>query len=274
MRLERYSEPYHATGGLAAEGVLNQLGRPDIEPLEVLVREAVQNCWDAKRRDERGIRVDDRTTTPRPRRARRRVRRSILADPPPGLPLGDELRPGHGDPVFRGLRHRRSGRTDTSRPRRPGTAARLRRLRPQHRAAARQGTRRRLVRLRQGGVLHREPRPDDHRRHALPNGRRTLRAAAHRRAPWARISQSPAAPFTGRHWWGAWSTACPSPCSTRRPHGRRTDARPARSAAGHAGLGTTVAIIAPGVAPEAPGEVPTRRWRSSPKRWSGTSGRA
>ena len=45
--LERYSERYQPTGGLAAEGVLNQLGRPDIEPLEVLVREAVQNCWDA-----------------------------------------------------------------------------------------------------------------------------------------------------------------------------------------------------------------------------------
>ena len=51
--LQRYSEPYNATGGLAAEGVINQLGRPDIEPLEVLVREAIQNCWDAKRDDSR-----------------------------------------------------------------------------------------------------------------------------------------------------------------------------------------------------------------------------
>ena len=33
--MERYSEPYSATGGLAAEGVINQLGRPDIESLEV-----------------------------------------------------------------------------------------------------------------------------------------------------------------------------------------------------------------------------------------------
>ena len=47
--MERYSEVYSPTGGLAAEGVINQLGRPDIESLEVLVREAVQNCWDAKR---------------------------------------------------------------------------------------------------------------------------------------------------------------------------------------------------------------------------------
>ena len=56
--MARYSEPYNATGGLAAEGVVNQLGRPDIEPLEVLVREAVQNCWDAKTYRLSGITVE------------------------------------------------------------------------------------------------------------------------------------------------------------------------------------------------------------------------
>ena len=83
MQTERFSEPYTATGGLAAEGVLNQLGRPDIEPLEVLVREAVQNCWDAKRRDERGIRV----AIGRQRldlSAVDTVVRHLLPDPPPG----------------------------------------------------------------------------------------------------------------------------------------------------------------------------------------------
>lgn len=91
--LERYSEPYRATGGLAAIGVLNQLGRPNMEPLEVLIREAVQNCWDARRPTNQGIRVEI---------GRRRldfaavdaVRSGILVDPPPGLPLLDELRPG------------------------------------------------------------------------------------------------------------------------------------------------------------------------------------
>ena len=58
ISMERYSEPYNATGGLAAIGVLNQLGRPDAEPLEVLVREAVQNCWDAKRPESSRIRVE------------------------------------------------------------------------------------------------------------------------------------------------------------------------------------------------------------------------
>lgn len=91
--LERFSEPYRATGGLAAIGVLNQLGRPNIEPLEVLVREAVQNCWDARRPTNRGIRVEI---------GRRRLdlaavdalRSNILVDPPPGLPLAAALRPG------------------------------------------------------------------------------------------------------------------------------------------------------------------------------------
>jgi hypothetical protein len=88
--LERYSEPYTATGALAAEGVVNQLGRPDIEPLEVLVREAVQNCWDAKRDNSTGIRMQI---------ARRELdseqaqfcRNELLVDPPPALPLADEL---------------------------------------------------------------------------------------------------------------------------------------------------------------------------------------
>jgi hypothetical protein len=92
-RLERYSEPYSATGGLAAEGVLNQLGRPDIEALEVLVREAVQNCWDAKRPDVGKIRVEigrqhlGKATLDL-------VRERLLVDPPKGLPLQEELVPG------------------------------------------------------------------------------------------------------------------------------------------------------------------------------------
>ncbi len=93
MTLTRYSEPYLATGGLAAEGVLNQLGRPDIEPLEVLIREAIQNCWDARREAEQSIRVEiarrqlDAGTVAQ-------VAEEILVDPPPDLPLADELHPG------------------------------------------------------------------------------------------------------------------------------------------------------------------------------------
>jgi hypothetical protein len=91
--MSRYSERYFATGGIAATGVLNQLGRPDIEPLEVLVREAIQNCWDARREDEQGIHVEI---------ARRHVddqehmalAERLLTEPPPALPLSEVLKPG------------------------------------------------------------------------------------------------------------------------------------------------------------------------------------
>src|SRR5690242_18408713 len=48
IALDLQSERVGATGNLASEGVLNQLGRPRLDPLTVLVREAVQNSWDAR----------------------------------------------------------------------------------------------------------------------------------------------------------------------------------------------------------------------------------
>jgi hypothetical protein len=50
--LGRFSEPFPPHGALAAEGAENLLGRPRLDPLVVLVREAVQNSWDARRDDE------------------------------------------------------------------------------------------------------------------------------------------------------------------------------------------------------------------------------
>src|SRR3954451_21531044 len=91
--MERYSEVYSPTGGLAAEGVINQLGRPDIDALEVLVREAVQNCWDAKRRTAGGIRVEIGRRTLDASDVTE-IRSELLVDPPPALPLGSELAPG------------------------------------------------------------------------------------------------------------------------------------------------------------------------------------
>src|SRR4051794_13449127 len=88
--MERYSEIYSPTGGLAAEGVINQLGRPDIESLEVLVREAVQNCWDAKRSTVGGVRVEIGRNVLDEAGADA-CRRRLLVDPPPGLPLAGEL---------------------------------------------------------------------------------------------------------------------------------------------------------------------------------------
>lgn len=48
MPLDLESEQFPASGGTAAEGVLNQLGRPSADRLTLLVREAVQNSWDAR----------------------------------------------------------------------------------------------------------------------------------------------------------------------------------------------------------------------------------
>ncbi len=90
IRLERFSEPYNATGGLAAVGILNQLGRPDTEPFEVLVREAIQNSWDAKRNDVGGIQVEIGRCVLDTQRIRV-CREHILVDPPLGLGLGEAI---------------------------------------------------------------------------------------------------------------------------------------------------------------------------------------
>lgn len=88
-QLERYSERYQPTGGLAAEGVINQLGRPSIEPLEILVREAVQNCWDAGRRDGPVVvEFGFRTLTDGMAES---LRQQALPDPPPSHPLSESL---------------------------------------------------------------------------------------------------------------------------------------------------------------------------------------
>jgi hypothetical protein len=54
--LDLQSEPFSATGGAAAEGVSNQLGRPRADRFTVLVREAIQNSWDARLALDGGVR--------------------------------------------------------------------------------------------------------------------------------------------------------------------------------------------------------------------------
>jgi hypothetical protein len=53
--LDLYSERYSANGNVAARGILNQLGRPSLDILSVLVRETVQNSWDARLNDSETI---------------------------------------------------------------------------------------------------------------------------------------------------------------------------------------------------------------------------
>ena len=56
MPLDLQSELFSATGGAAAEGVSNQLGRPRVDRFSLLVREAVQNSWDARSSPDGGVR--------------------------------------------------------------------------------------------------------------------------------------------------------------------------------------------------------------------------
>ncbi|MFC8429245.1 hypothetical protein [Streptomyces sp. NPDC057253] len=43
-----YAQPFRADGGITANGLLSQLGRPSLSQLTLLVREAAQNSWDAR----------------------------------------------------------------------------------------------------------------------------------------------------------------------------------------------------------------------------------
>jgi hypothetical protein len=47
-RMALFSEKFGPLGNVAGEGVLNPLGRPPLDPLTVMTREAVQNSWDAR----------------------------------------------------------------------------------------------------------------------------------------------------------------------------------------------------------------------------------
>ncbi len=48
MTVAWWSQPFAPEGSAAAEGLVQHLGRPALDPLTVLVREAVQNSWDAR----------------------------------------------------------------------------------------------------------------------------------------------------------------------------------------------------------------------------------
>lgn len=88
-----FSQPYPPDGANAAEGIRNQLGRPELDLLTLLVRESAQNSWDARLRD--GLPVDFRidVTTVGPAHASS-WRELLLAGAPPRIedfPLRETL---------------------------------------------------------------------------------------------------------------------------------------------------------------------------------------
>ncbi len=54
--LDLHSEEFGATGNIAALGACNQLGRPKMDRLSLLIRETVQNSWDARLSNEKDVR--------------------------------------------------------------------------------------------------------------------------------------------------------------------------------------------------------------------------
>ena len=242
MSMECYSEPYNATGGLAAIGVLNQLGRPDTEPLEVLVREAVQNCWDAKRPDSAQIRVDiGRLTLDQVGVSF--LRNHVLVNPPPGLALGDEMREGMHTLYFADFgTHGLAGPTRADRPGEPRDFVDFIRNigQPPDKEL--------------GGGSFRYGKAAFYiasaaRTVIIDTLCRTTDGQLERRLLGCALGGTfdvEGVPFTGRHWWGRMENGVPEPVTGRSaeeiaaalglPHRNSTD-----------DLGTTVLIIAPSI---------------------------
>ena len=84
MRLDYHAEVVSDYGGITGDGLGNLLGAPKLEPLELLVREAVQNSWDARRDDASEVEfgLEYLTLTDD---ARRCLEQSIFHSHPPGL---------------------------------------------------------------------------------------------------------------------------------------------------------------------------------------------
>ncbi|MFE7773118.1 hypothetical protein ACFU5O_04305 [Streptomyces sp. NPDC057445] len=84
-----FSQPYPPEGASAAEGIRNQLGRPEFDLLTILVRESAQNSWDARLRTSSepvDYRIDMWTVGP----AHAAAWRELLLD---GAPVGAERFP-------------------------------------------------------------------------------------------------------------------------------------------------------------------------------------
>ncbi|MGW2637323.1 hypothetical protein [Streptomyces sp. NPDC001348] len=92
-----FSQPYPPEGASAAEGIRNQLGRPELDLLTILVRESAQNSWDARLEqssDPVDYRIDMWTVGPAHAGAWREL---LLSDAPNNaddFPLRDTLRQG------------------------------------------------------------------------------------------------------------------------------------------------------------------------------------
>jgi hypothetical protein len=86
IRLDLQEEQYPPTGGIGGEGQRKVLGRPQMEVLTLLAREALQNSWDARvsRQGPITFMVDAWSLT---NAELRTLRNQVFAELPEGLPL-------------------------------------------------------------------------------------------------------------------------------------------------------------------------------------------
>lgn len=103
MTLDLESEAVRPTGGVASEGVLNQLGRPRMDRLTVLIREAGQNSLDAKAPEAPTVEMSIvfRDLLAEQLQVLRRV---VFAQMPDHLPLREALTEAGNAGTGRGLR--------------------------------------------------------------------------------------------------------------------------------------------------------------------------
>jgi hypothetical protein len=88
--LELHSEPVGPTGGINAEGARRPLGRPRLDPLTLVVREALQNSWDAKVDGRKPVRfsIDGRDLDETQIEV---LRKRFFRQVPPKLPLKEAI---------------------------------------------------------------------------------------------------------------------------------------------------------------------------------------
>ncbi len=88
--LSLFSEEYTPHGNVAAEGILNQLGRPGLDLLTLLIRETVQNSRDARLSEKETVQftVEGRTLTAQQLDF---LRAAVLVTPPGNLGLQEEF---------------------------------------------------------------------------------------------------------------------------------------------------------------------------------------
>lgn len=96
--LSLFSEEYTPYGNIAAEGILNQLGKPGLDLLSILVRETVQNSWDARLSDDTTVHftIAERTLTATQLDF---LRHRVLAEEPEQLKLHEVLSPTAADGI-------------------------------------------------------------------------------------------------------------------------------------------------------------------------------